>query len=141
MRWTLALLLLSALVVSGCVSSAGSVCIKNKCFSVEIADDQAGRELGLMNRESLDPGSGMLFVFENEDVHSFWMKDTLIPLDMIWMDKGGRIVYIAKNVQPCRADPCPVYSPPSAALYVLEINAGLSDAYGFQVGDTAAFDY
>ncbi len=141
MRWVLALFFISVVAVSGCISSAGSVCIKGKCFSVEIADTQAGRETGLMNRQHMDPGSGMLFVFENEDVYSFWMKDTLIPLDMVWMDKGGRIVYIERDVQPCEADPCPVYTPPSAALYVLEVNAGISDDYGFAVGDTATFSY
>ena len=67
------------------------------------------------------------------------MKDTLIPLDMIWMDSERRIVHIEHNVPPCAADPCPRYPPSGPALYVLEINAGFAAKLGLKVGDTMEF--
>ncbi len=80
----------------------------------------------------------MLFVFAENGRHVFWMKDTLIPLDMIWLDYAKRIVHIEENVPPCTADPCPLYSPPPEvqSWYVFEINAGQSRAWGINVGDT-----
>lgn len=94
---------------------------------------------GLQFRGSLDSYSGMLFIFPQSRRHSFWMKDTLIPLDMIWMDHGRKIVHIEHDVPPCREDPCPVYTPPQEALYVLEVNAGTAGALGLQLGDEAEF--
>src|SRR5688572_12246217 len=78
---------------------------------VEMATDDATRAQGLMYREHLPAGRGMLFVFPGNDVYSFWMKNTLIPLDMIWIDEGRKVVHVKRDVQPCRADPCPSYSP------------------------------
>ena len=78
-----------------------------------------------MYRDSLPRQSGMLFVFESEHKHGFWMKNTLIPLDMIWINRDSRIVDI-KTATPCVSDPCPTYQPIADSLYVLEINAGLS---------------
>ncbi|MBI5149637.1 MAG: DUF192 domain-containing protein [Candidatus Omnitrophica bacterium] len=94
---------------------------------------------GLQFRRSLDPGSGMLFVFQKSEPYTFWMKDTLIPLDMIWIDSGRRIVHVEHNVPPCVADPCPRYPPGHEALYVLEINAGYAVRLGLQLGETAEF--
>jgi hypothetical protein len=126
------------LLISGCTSSVSQACIRGTCFSVSIADTQQEREAGLMNKESLDENEGMLFIFDGEDSYSFWMKDTLIPLDMLWIDKGGHIVYIQKDAQPCAADPCAVYGPPagsSGALYVLEVSGGTAERLGIAVGD------
>ena len=116
-------------------NSLSSVCIRENCFSVEIAKTEAQRQKGLMNRKELDRNKGMLFVFEKEEVHSFWMKNTLIPLDIIWIDSNGKIVFISQNAQPCHSFICPSVVPPNKAKYVLEINAGICQETGIKVGD------
>ncbi len=93
-------------------------------IAVEVVSDPETRALGLMRRPSLHPDRGMLFLFPATDVHSFWMKDTLIPLDMVWIDEASRVVDVKANVPPCEADPCPSYTPAGAARYVLELAAG-----------------
>lgn len=119
----------------------GQVCIKDMCFSVEISETQAQIEYGLMNRNHLDTDKGMLFVFETEGDYPFWMKNTLIPLDIIWINSNQSIVYIKKNAQPCTSGYCPSIDPGKNAKYVLEINGGLSDKYGIKVGDKANISY
>ena len=96
-------------------SSNNVVCFGSNCFSVELAKTNAERELGLMNRKELDSNKGMLFIFEKDGIYPFWMKNTLIPLDMIWIDGNYQIVFIAKNVQPCKTLICPVISPSGPA--------------------------
>jgi len=88
-----------------------------------------------MNREYLSQDAGMLFVFDTLTTHTFRMKNTLIPLDAIWLDKNMSVVDTA-TMQPCVQDPCQRYTPRSEALYVLEINAGLAQEYDISVGDT-----
>ncbi len=129
----LCLLIISAILISGCIAGADNVCSEGKCFSVEVADTPGERETGLMNRDYMEPGTGMLFIFESEGRQNFWMKNTLIPLDMIWIDKGHRIVHIESNVPPCESDPCPVYGTTHDALYVLELNAGEAEAAGLKL--------
>ena len=87
-----------------------------------------------MHRPSLRADRGMLFLFPDIDVHSFWMKDTLIPLDIIWIDDSSRVVHVKANVPPCKADPCPSYTPSGAARYVLELAAGQAAAHGVVAG-------
>lgn len=116
---------------------AGQVCLKNICFSVEIATTQSQIEYGLMNRTHLDSNKGMLFVFEKEGNYPFWMKNTLIPLDIIWINSNQSIVYIKKNAQPCTQDYCQSIDPGKNARYVLEMNSDLSDKYDINVGDKA----
>lgn len=94
---------------------------------------------GLQFRMALPPDAGMLFAFSSATKHSFWMKDTLIPLDMIWMDYAHRVVDMRTHVPPCTGDPCPVYTSSATALYVLEINAGVSETMGLKMGDE--FDF
>jgi uncharacterized protein len=120
---------------------AGQVCIKDSCFSVEVAATQSQRQYGLMDREYLDPDKGMLFVFEKEGNYRFWMKNTLIPLDIIWINSSQDIVYIERNAQPCTPDFCPSIDPGKNASYVLEINGGMSDKYSINVGDKANISY
>jgi len=116
------------------------VCFKQNCFAVELAKNYAEQEKGLMNRTQLDSNKGMLFIFNSEGVYPFWMKNTLIPLDMIWMDANNKIVFIAQNVQPCKTLICPVTTPTGKAKYVLEINAGISSDIGLKVGDVATIE-
>jgi len=105
-----------------------------KNFEVEVADTSAKRTLGLMNRSNLLENTGMLFIFDDESEKSFWMKNTLIPLDMIFIDSKFEIVHIQKNAQPCKTITCTTYSSVKSAKYVVEINGGLSDKFGVKEG-------
>lgn len=102
-------------------------------FSVELAQTPAEKAKGLMNRSSMPENHGMLFIFNNEAPRSFWMKNTLIPLDMIFLGANMSVIEIKSNVPPCEADPCPTYTS-LPAMYVLEINAGLSEKSGIKIG-------
>ncbi|MEM4268348.1 MAG: DUF192 domain-containing protein [Candidatus Woesearchaeota archaeon] len=103
------------------------VCFHDNCFFVEIARTEHERSLGLMFRDSLPENQGMLFIFEEEDYHAFWMKNTNIPLDIIWLDSELTVVHISRSTPPCLTDPCPVYTAPLKAKYVLEVNAGAAE--------------
>lgn len=118
---------------------AHKVCFGPRCFDVEIAQTFAEHIRGLQGRPSMGREKGMLFIFQESARHGFWMKDTLIPLDMIWMDQDGKIVTIIADVQPCIADPCPTYHPIQEAMYVLELNGSLAEEFGIRVGDRAEF--
>jgi uncharacterized membrane protein (UPF0127 family) len=110
-------------------------CINGNCFNIEIAESSEKRSRGLMYRENLDQNSGMLFIFDQEKEYSFWMKNTLIPLDIIWLNKDMEVVYIEENVQPCKKDPCRRYKPNKLAKYVLELNAGQTEKVGIKIGN------
>lgn len=113
--------------------------IKDQSFKVELASTDSQRERGLSNRTELGTESGMLFVFPESAVHSFWMKDTLIPLDIIWINEG-KIVEMA-TLDPQTDETIPQYTPKNSAKYVLEINAGLISTYDFKVGDDVKISY
>jgi uncharacterized protein len=136
-------LLLSAycLLLDHCAyaDSPSQVCFKDRCITVEVADTDAARLRGLQGRVGMAPESGMLFVFPKEDVYNFWMKDTLIALDMIWIDRNLQVIDVKTDVPPCRENPCPIYNPAGMALYVLEINGGGAKYYGIHAGDKAVF--
>ena len=116
-----------------------TVCFRNDCINVAIAKTQKDRGRGLQLRKSLEKDEGMLFVFPSSQRQSFWMKNTYIPLDIIWMDRDKKIVFVVPNVLPCETEECPVYTPDTAASYVLEVNAGVSIELGWKVGDQAVF--
>ncbi|MGA7617584.1 MAG: DUF192 domain-containing protein [Thermoanaerobaculia bacterium] len=101
---------------------------------MEIAADDQSRAEGLMYRESVPAGSGMLFMFPQEGLYPFWMKNTYVPLDMIWMDSSGRVVDVKSNVPPCPGDPCPSFTPAGTASYVLELGAGEASKHGVKKG-------
>jgi len=115
-----------------------SVEILGKSINVEIADEYDELREGLMFRESLAEDSGMLFIFGDEEIRSFWMKNTLIPLDMIFIDENFVIVGIEGAV-PCEEDPCPSYNSKKPAKYVLEVNAGYVKEVGIKIGDEVKF--
>ncbi|HNQ51236.1 MAG TPA: DUF192 domain-containing protein [Candidatus Omnitrophota bacterium] len=110
------------------------VCINGQCVTAEIAETDAARAAGLMHRDELSPGRGMLFVFPEEARHSFWMMNMRFPIDMVWIGKNLRIVDIRHNAQPCSRG-CPSYAPDGAAAYVLEIPAGFCRRYRISIGD------
>ena len=106
----------------------------------EVADTPAKRASGLMFRDRLAPDRGMLFVFEEAGSWTFWMKNTKIALDILWLGPDKRIVYIEENVPGCRQDPCPEYKPNREALYVLELPAGTVKREKLAKGMNLRFD-
>lgn len=101
-------------------------------FKVELARTPAEQARGLMFREEMPPLSGMLFVYPHEADVSFWMRNTLIPLDMIFIDDEGRILRVHENAVPGDETPIPAGAP---ALAVLEINGGAARRFGLEAGD------
>lgn len=107
---------------------------------VEIAADDENRAQGLMYRDQLRPGTGMLFLFAEEGEYPFWMKNTRIALDMIWIDSNKRIAHIAHDVPPCQIEDCPSYPPHAQARYVLEVAGGVAKQHGLKDGDVLKFE-
>jgi uncharacterized protein len=105
-------------------------------FQVEVADTPAKRELGLQYRRDLAADRGMIFLFPTESHHSFWMKNTPIPLDIIFINRDRKIVGIVEQAVPFSTDSRSV---PAASQFVLEINGGLAGRYGVKVGDSISF--
>lgn len=110
--------------------------INDQAFTLTIAKTASERKKGLMFVPSLPSRNGMLFVFPENDIHPFWMKNTLIPLDIIWINDSYKIVYIHKHAEPYST--VPIY-PTEISRFVLEINAGESNDYNIHVGDYVTF--
>lgn len=110
-------------------------------FQVEVADDQESRARGLMFREELPDGHGMLFLHEREDWLSYWMKNTLIPLDILYFDGERRLVSQQRDVQPCPSHHlrCTSYPTQAPAMFVLELNAGEAERLGLEDGAVLRF--
>ncbi|KKS65821.1 MAG: hypothetical protein UV67_C0010G0010 [Parcubacteria group bacterium GW2011_GWC1_43_12] len=115
------------------------VCFDKVCFKAELAASDYDRARGLMFRKKLPEDSGMLFIFKDEAARSFWMKDTLIPLDVIFIGADKKVVSVFSDVLPCENDPCPAINSGGGSKYVLEINAGLAQKYGIKEGDGVKF--
>ena len=128
-----------ATTTHGMTSGTPSVSLRGHSFSVEVAATPAEQEHGLMDRTSMPADHGMLFVFPVAEPQTFWMKDTLIPLDMLFFDASHRLVTIRADVLPCKADPCPTYASTAPARYVLELNAGTAAKLGLHKGDVITF--
>jgi uncharacterized protein len=106
-------------------------------FQVEVADNPSKRELGLQYRRELTPDRGMIFLFPEEAQHAFWMRNTPLALDMIFISRDKKIVGIVEQAVPFSLDSRSVGVP---SQFVLEINGGLSRRYGFKVGDNVRFE-
>ena len=121
-------------------AAANTIIIKTNAsdikLNVEIADSPEEWQQGLMHRESLDENSGMLFVFDEENYRSFWMKNTLIPLDVIFVSANGTIIDIKEDFQPCKTQICESYKSREKARYVLEANGGFAEANSVSIGDS-----
>jgi len=107
-------------------------------LDIEVADNEQDRMRGLMDRFSLPDQAGMLFIFENDEPRSFWMKNTYISLDIIFINSNKEIVGIQKYTQPRTTTSIPSDKP---AMYVLEVNAGYCDKYDIEPGDKVEFSY
>lgn len=123
-------------VLASCFTQKSSVSIvfsEKINISAEIAESN---EAGLMYRQALPENSGMLFVFSDDNYRTFWMKNTQIPLDIIFVSSNMQIVDIKKNFQPCTSIICEKYTSSSTAMYVIEVNANFTENYNISVGDT-----
>jgi uncharacterized membrane protein (UPF0127 family) len=114
--------------------------IKGQRYVVEVAQDGPSRNRGLMYRDQLAPGTGMLFLHDVEEPLAYWMKNTRIPLDIFYFDSQRRLVSVSRGVPPCSlGDRCPPYPSAGPALYVLELNAGEAARLGVARGDELVF--
>ena len=133
MRFLLCVLMLVA--CTACASGEPRVELGGTTFKVEIADTAEKQALGLMFRDSMPDDEGMIFIFPNEAPRSFWMKNTRIPLDIMYFDKDLKMVSISADTPPCRVSRCPSYPSTGPAMYVLELNAGKASELGVGPGD------
>ncbi|NOZ79130.1 MAG: DUF192 domain-containing protein [Acidobacteria bacterium] len=108
-------------------------------ITLELAITPEEHQKGLMFRPFLSHDRGMLFLFKTDGIPSFWMKNTLIPLDIIFLDDAGRVVSAAVDVPPCAAEPCPLYRPTGPSRAVLEVAAGTAKAHGLVPGAIITF--
>lgn len=135
-------IVLIALSLTGCAAAGNTpwVELKGKRFLIEIADEPAERERGLMFRDVLAPDHGMLFIHDTEEPQAYWMKNTKIPLDILYFDHKRKLVSVQEGVPPCSAgDRCPPYASEGSAQYVLELNAGVAQSLGVKGGDELIF--
>lgn len=105
-------------------------------LDIEIADTDYDIQTGLMYRSTMEPNQGMLFVFDDEEERFFYMKNTQIPLDIIYIDDNKKIVSFQKNAKPFNETSLPSHVP---AKYVLEVNAGMADAWSLKEGDSISY--
>lgn len=155
MKRSISLLLITITVLSGCAFTDFLKSAKNKFIdsklptqeivletdnekiqlNVEIADSTEERAKGLMEREKLPDGQGMLFVFTEEGQRVFWMKNTLIPLDLVFFNKDKEIVSVVQEMEPCKTAECPRYESGAPAMYALELPAGFVAKHKIALGD------
>lgn len=112
---------------------------KDTTIRVEVADTPETRSQGLMGRDRLGKNNGMLFVYPEEILLRFWMKETLIPLDIIFVSKDYEIIDVIHDVPPCTASPCQIYNSTGKGRYAIEVNAGFSGVHDIKVGDKVDF--
>lgn len=141
MRSMFACLAFGIAVMSGCSAQTTPwVEVKGQRFEVEVVADDESRARGLMFRDSLATGHGMLFIFEREQPLAFWMKNTRIPLDILYFDASRRLVSMAEGVPPCTTAQCPSYPSARPARFTLELNAGMARRLQIAPGDEMTID-
>lgn len=139
-----------AVLLSGCESSGYAQKLNEKkltlqtvkgavTLNVEVADSDEKRAIGLMGRDRLSANTGMWFVFLDSAPRDFWMKNTKIPLDILFFNEKKEVVSIVENMVPCPPvlESCPVYPSNEPAMYALEVNAGFIKEKKITVGDVA----
>ena len=130
-----------SLLLSGCADGASPwVELKGQRYDVELAMDDDSRIRGLMFRDEMPQTHGMLFVFEQQQPLAFWMRNTRIPLDILYFDDSLRLISVAAGVPPCTTQQCPSYPSKAPGRFVLELNAGQARALGTKAGDTLTLD-
>lgn len=130
------LLLLSVVLISACISGPDKAAVSfgNASVYAEIADSPDEWQAGLMNRDHLAEDAGMLFVFPGEAKRSFWMKNTKMPLDIVFISANLTVVDV-QSMEPCHSDPCRTYVSKEPAEYALEVNRGFAAENNVMVGD------
>lgn len=129
-------LLLSLFLVASCSADQGAnvvdLTLNGKLYHIEIADTQSRKNRGLMYRQSIEKNAGMLFPYDAPVHLNIWMKNTLIPLAVLWLDDQARIIY-RKILQPCRTAHCPSFGPEQRSMYALELHP--AELNRFKVGE------
>ncbi|MEM6997943.1 MAG: DUF192 domain-containing protein [Patescibacteria group bacterium] len=135
----LLLILVSLAVIATAKNSNESgTRIGTSTYMLEVANTQSERQLGLSGRQSMAQDVGMIFIFEDDGVYRFWMKDMFFALDMIWLNSEGRVIHIEESVSP---DTYPTtFGPNEPSRYVVELNAGEVDSNDLQTGDILNID-
>jgi uncharacterized membrane protein (UPF0127 family) len=116
------------------------IVVGGNTITVEVANSRHKKQRGLMFRKELPENEGMLFLFGLEGYYTFWMKNTLIPLDVIWINSDLEIIHIEKNLPSCIQDPCDSYTPGGPARYVIEVNGGWVDRNNVTLGNKVEID-
>ncbi len=135
--WIVAVIALCVGFYNSLAGGQKSVLVNTTRFSVRVADTSEERRLGLSGTQPLKQGEGMLFIFENDDFHGFWMKDMKYSLDIIWINADREVVWIEKNISPLTYPN--IFTPEVPARYVLEVFAGESDRAGTKIGTKVSF--
>jgi uncharacterized membrane protein (UPF0127 family) len=140
-------LIMFGLILAGCFSTAAQAPGRSvqvffpdgAAVTAELAVTDAERQLGLMFRPKINDDQAMLFIFEEEGIHSFWMKNMRFSIDILWLDKDRRIVHMEEQVPACAQDPCPSYPTSQPARFVLEIRSGGAAAHKLKLYDRLDF--
>jgi|SRR3989344_2747255 len=127
-------ILLFLIFIVGCSNVEKKACFKDKCISLEVMESLEEKSTGLMFRDSLDENKGLLFVYNTPEKRGFWMKNVKFPIDILWLDKKNKVVYIERDVPGCMGD-CKVYYPDTEAYNVIEVNANFTLNNNIKVGD------
>jgi len=133
-------LLAALLLVSfffGCLANGlrkESVTIGTARIDAWVSDTQASRNQGLMNVQRIGENEGMIFVYDRPGMYRFWMKNTLIPLDLIFVSDNLTVISI-QHMRPCVQDLCLLYEPPSEIMYAIEVNDGFTEINNVMVGE------
>ncbi len=124
--------------MNGCAhAQEPQVCFPKDCVQVTIVRTPEEMTKGLSGHAPLANKEGMLFMFDTEGIYSFWMNDMTFALDILWLNKDGKIVYIEENLMPCTTDNCPKYTSQDLAQYVLEVPSGYIKTHLLKIGDSA----
>lgn len=141
LRLTFILIIICLFVIGGWFfNNLTSLEINNTILNVEIADTNEERQKGLSGRKELTNTQGMLFIFSQPGFYSFWMKEMLFPLDIIWINSDKKVVFIKEDAQPCLEENCQTIQSDEEAQYVLELKAGMVEELNIKIGDKLIFD-
>ncbi|MBI3621689.1 MAG: DUF192 domain-containing protein [Nitrospirae bacterium] len=140
LMWFIAVWLLAGAVSPAAAAEPTTLRLPTgRSLTLELAATPQQRNIGLMLRPSLAENHGMLFLFPRPDRHGIWMKNMLIPIDILWLDDHKQIIHVETNVPPCRIEPCLVYQPPTPAFYVIELAAGAALRADLRPGTVLSF--
>ncbi|MFZ9361808.1 MAG: DUF192 domain-containing protein [Holophagaceae bacterium] len=136
-------LILATAVTTSLIASGGTITVKNKTFLAEVALTPQEQARGLMYRQSLSANRCMIFLYDNDQPRPIWMKNCLISLDVVWVNREGRIVGLLSNLPPCppsRGDDCPMYGGSFIARHFVEFSAGTIARLNLKIGDRLSWD-